>query len=71
MSGTESESHQAGQEARRDTVGHVTQSGSTSRYDALLRYLRGLYVRGDNAKTEPKKQGEAGEQPTTEAKTNR
>ena len=45
MSGTASESHRAGQEARRDTVSSSVRSGTDTRYDAMLRYLRGLYVR--------------------------
>ncbi len=71
MNGTESQSRQTGQEARRDVLSRAAQSGSTSRYDALLRYLRGLYVREDNAKTEPKKQAEAGEQAANEAEAGR
>lgn len=53
MSGSERESHQAGAEARRDVLGHSAQPASTSRYDALLRYLRGMWARGEDGNREP------------------
>jgi hypothetical protein len=47
MSNHETESGRAGHEARQDVVSHAGRPDSSSdrRYDALLRYLRGLYVR--------------------------
>jgi hypothetical protein len=45
VNGTASESHRAGEEARRDTISGSGRSGTDTRYDAMLRYLRGLYVR--------------------------
>lgn len=53
MSGTASESHRAGQEARRDTVSNSVRSGTDTRYDAMLRYLRGLYVRSPKTQQTP------------------
>lgn len=49
MNGTASESHRAGEEARRDTISSSGRSGTDTRYDAMLRYLRGLYVRSPKA----------------------
>ena len=49
MSGTSSDSHRAGAEARRDTVSSTGHSGTDTRYNAMLRYLRGLYVRSPQA----------------------
>ncbi len=49
MSGTSSESHHAGTESRRETVSSTGHSGTDTRYNAMLRYLRGLYVRSPQA----------------------
>ena len=71
MNGTASESHRAGEEARRGTVSSTGHSGTDTRYDAMLRYLRGLYVRSPKTQnatsvpqtpTQPKT--EPGEPPT-------
>jgi hypothetical protein len=53
MSGSETESQKAAGEARRDVLGHVVQPGTGGRYDALLRYLRGLYVREPKSSPKP------------------
>jgi len=49
VSGTSSESHHAGTESRRETVSSTGHSGTDTRYNAMLRYLRGLYVRSPQA----------------------
>ncbi|HZP51321.1 hypothetical protein [Actinocrinis sp.] len=49
MNGTSAESHRAGAEARRETVSSTGHSGTDTRYNAMLRYLRGLYVRSPQA----------------------
>lgn len=49
MSGNET----AGKEARRSIVTQQNQSGTGVRHDALLRYLRGLYVRNPQARQAP------------------
>lgn len=71
MSGSEAESRTAAGEARRDILGRVGQPGTANRYDALLRYLRGLYVRApeehhasERPETAPAKK--AGSDPSTE-----
>lgn len=68
MSGNEAESRQAAQEARRDVLSHVGATGTANRYDALLRYLRGLYVRApkehkvpESPETDPAENGESAE----------
>lgn len=72
MSGTASESHRAGEEARRDTVSSPTRSGTDTRYDALLRYLRGLYVKSPktqqttNAAKAPSQSATKPSEPSTE-----
>ena len=73
MSGSQAESRKAAGEARRDVVGHVGQPGTANRYDALLRYLRGLYAKAPKehlvpespAATDPAKEAES--DPPTEA----
>lgn len=56
MNSTASESHQAGAEARRAAHSHGGHSTTGVRYDALLRYLRGLYVRPERTSTTTVKQ---------------
>ena len=64
MSGTSAESHRAGAEARRETVSSTGHSGTDTRYNAMLRYLRGLYVRSPQA-TQKASAPEAQSQPKT------
>lgn len=54
MSGSDTESRKAAGEARRDVVSRAGQSGTANRYDALLRYLRGLYVKAPEEHDVPK-----------------
>lgn len=63
MSGNETESRRAAHEARRDVLGHAGATGTANRHDALLRYLRGLYVR-------PSKEHKAPETPKTDPAEN-
>ena len=72
MSDSEAGSRKAAGEARRDVIGRVGHAGTDSRYDAVLRYLRSLYVKApkephvpERPKTEPTKEAES--EPTTEA----
>lgn len=60
MSSSETESRKAAGEARRDVLGHGGQPGTASRYDAVLRYLRGLYAKAPKEQHVP-------ESPETEA----
>ena len=65
MDSTASESHKAGTEARRAAYSHGGHSTTSVRYDALLRYLRGLYVRPEKTSTTTPKQ----ERPPADTKT--
>lgn len=65
MNGTSAESHRASAEARRETVSSTGHSGTDTRYDAMLRYLRGLYVRSPQATQKPSAP-KARSQPKTE-----
>ena len=56
MNGSESERHQAGGEARRDVQSRGAHPSAGGHYDALLRYLRGLYVRAPKSATTAQKQ---------------
>ena len=70
MSGTSADSHRAGAEARRETVTTTGHSGTDTRYNAMLRYLRGLYVRSPQATqkaTAPKAQSEPKTEPEAPA----
>ncbi|HEU5333360.1 MAG TPA: hypothetical protein VFU73_11355 [Actinocrinis sp.] len=45
MTQSEADGRKAGEEARRDVLGRAGRPGAGSRYDALLRYLRGVHAR--------------------------
>lgn len=64
MESTESESRQASGEARRDVLSRGSHPSAGAHYDAVLRYLRGLYVRAPKASVTPPKQTSA--EPETE-----
>lgn len=53
MTQNEAESRKVGGEARRDILGRAGQPGAGSRYDALLRYLRGVYTRPPKETPQP------------------
>lgn len=58
MSDGEAESRKAAGEARLDVLSRAGQPGAGNRYDALLRYLRGIYTR-------PPKERQSSEDPRT------
>ena len=62
MNGTETDSRSAGEEARRDVISRAGQTGTGAHYDALLRYLRGLYVRSPKTTTQQTRQAEQARQ---------
>ncbi|MBS2965892.1 hypothetical protein KGA66_22780 [Actinocrinis puniceicyclus] len=54
------ESGHAREEARRDVINRAVTPSSEARYDALLRYLRGLYVRPQKTASAPQRTEAAG-----------
>lgn len=55
-----SESGHTHQEARRDVIGRAGIPNSGAHHDALLRYLRGLYVRPQKTQSAPQRTEAAG-----------
>lgn len=53
MTQSEAENRKAGGEARRDVLGRAGRTGADSRYDALLRYLRGVHARPTKERPRP------------------
>jgi hypothetical protein len=53
VSGSKADSGGAAREARRDVLDHAGQPGTADRYNALLRYLRGFYVRASKERDVP------------------
>ncbi len=69
MNSTESESRQASDEARRDILSRGAHPNTGARYDAVLRYLRGLYVRTPKTSPEQKQPARPQAGPGTGATT--